>query len=64
MRIDTMVHSDMSVILWDLQPSLVDPLVRRFEHHSEFVVGLDFNLFVEGQLATCSWDETVDIIPL
>jgi peroxin-7 len=23
------------------------------------VVGLDFNLFLEGQVASCSWDESV-----
>ena len=26
------------------------------KHHSEFVLGLDFNLFLPGQIATCSWD--------
>ena len=57
-------YSDMSVILWDLQRELDDPLQRKFEHHTEFVVGIDFNLFFEGQIATCSWDETVDVIPL
>ena len=33
----------------------------RSEHHSEFVVGLDFNLFVPGQVATCSWDGFVAV---
>lgn len=51
----------MSVILWDTMAQ-GDPLVRRFDHHTEFVVGIDFNLFIEGQIGTCSWDQTVDLI--
>lgn len=49
----------MSVILWDTAAR--EPLVRRLDHHTEFVVGIDFNLFAENQLASCSWDQTVDL---
>jgi peroxin-7 len=41
----------MSVILWDT--SLENPIRNRWEHHTEFVVGLDFNIFIEGQMASC-----------
>ena len=47
----------MSLMLWDFMQE--NPLLHRFEHHTEFVVGLDFNIFIEGQLASCSWDEKV-----
>jgi len=50
---------DMTSMLWDTIQE--DPLIQRYEHHTEFVVGLDFNMFIEGQLATCSWDETVAV---
>ena len=33
-------------------------VINKFDNHSEFVVGLDFNLFVEKQLASASWDKT------
>ncbi|CDW80429.1 wd40 repeat-containing protein [Stylonychia lemnae] len=33
----------------------------QFDHHTEFVVGLDFNLFVERQIATASWDKSCSI---
>jgi len=42
---------DMSLVLWDVARD--DPLLHRYEHHSEFVVGLDFNIFIEGEMASC-----------
>jgi peroxin-7 len=46
----------MSMMLWDLgRPE--DPFMQRYEHHTEFALGVDFNIFVEGQVATCAWDE-------
>jgi peroxin-7 len=50
--------SDMTVKLWDLDHPQ-DPLVDSFTHHTEFVVGVDFNIFVNYQIASCSWDGTV-----
>eukprot|EP01119_Soliformovum_irregulare_P011577 TRINITY_DN2915_c0_g1_i1.p1 TRINITY_DN2915_c0_g1~~TRINITY_DN2915_c0_g1_i1.p1 ORF type:complete len:196 (-),score=34.79 TRINITY_DN2915_c0_g1_i1:112-699(-) len=50
---------DLTLALWDTMEDR--PLLHRFEHHSEFVVGVDFNIFVEGQLASCSWDETIHV---
>lgn len=36
--------------------------MNRFDHHTEFVVGLDFSMFNEGQLATASWDKTISTL--
>jgi peroxin-7 len=35
--------------------------MNRFDHHSEFVVGLDFNMHQEGVLASASWDKSVGV---
>ena len=44
------------MMLWDLgRPE--DPFMQRYEHHTEFALGVDFNICVEGQVATCAWDE-------
>ena len=43
----------MTVKIWDCN---TQSPINQFEHHSEFVTGLDFNLFVEGQLASVGWD--------
>lgn len=42
------VSSDMCMNIWDTEND--DALVQRCEHHTEFVVGIDFNIFVEGQV--------------
>ena len=49
---------DMTAILWDVHAP-EDAIVMRFDHHSEFVFGVDFNLFRANQVATASWDEFV-----
>lgn len=46
---------DMSVVVWDIQSGTV---LRRFDHHTEFVHGLDLNLFEENLLATTAWDRS------
>jgi peroxin-7 len=48
----------MSVKIWDCN---VQRVINTFDHHTEFVVGLDFNLFIEKQLATASWDKSVSV---
>lgn len=35
--------------------------MNKFDHHSEFVVGLDCNLFIEKQIATTSWDKKTSV---
>jgi len=54
--------SDMTMILWDYG-RLEDPFVQRYAHHTEFALGVDFNIFVEGQVATCAWDERTSSLP-
>lgn len=49
---------DMSTLIWDCNTRQV---VNRFDNHTEFVVGLDFNLFQEGQMASVSWDKSVAV---
>ena len=50
------VSYDMSVMCWDASEPEDSVLVRRDEH-TEFVIGCDWNVFNEGLLATCGWDE-------
>ena len=52
----------MTVNIWDLKEQ--NPLINRLEHHTEFVVGLDFNMFIEGQIGSCSWDESCSIFDM
>lgn len=42
-------------------PGAADPLLRVWDHHSEFAVGLDWSVLSEGVLASCAWDETVAV---
>lgn len=48
----------MSVNIWDCN---VQRVINKFDNHTEFVVGLDFNLFIEKQLVSCSWDKSVAV---
>ncbi len=54
------VSYDMSVRLWNFRPTS-SGMVRRYDHHSEFVCGLDWSLFLPGQLASCAWDRSLTI---
>lgn len=54
------VSYDMSVILWDTKAT-DKQLAKRYQHHTEFIIGLDWNLFEKGQLATASWDKSIKI---
>lgn len=51
---------DMTVRLWDVV-SPTNPLMRTWGHHTEFAVGLEFNVHIDGQLASAGWDEVVAI---
>ncbi|KAJ3043201.1 peroxisomal targeting signal 2 receptor [Rhizophlyctis rosea] len=50
---------DMTMRVWDMEKG-----VPVFVHdaHTEFVLGVDLNIFFEGQIATCAWDESVHIV--
>ncbi|KAJ3358722.1 peroxisomal targeting signal 2 receptor [Kappamyces sp. JEL0680] len=52
---------DMTVRIWNLA---LGQQVFVYDGHSEFCLGLDFNLFKRGQLATCAWDESMRILSL
>ena len=47
---------DMTVRLWNAAAP-EDALLRVWDHHTEFAVGLDFSSLLEGMLASCGWDE-------
>jgi len=49
----------MSLIFWDTHDE--NSIVAKYEHHTEFVLGCDFNLFQENLIASCAWDETVTV---
>ncbi|CAG8479102.1 4356_t:CDS:2 [Acaulospora morrowiae] len=51
---------DMTMRLWDIEKG--NPLVHVHDAHTEFVLGIDFNLYIEGQIATCAWDEKIHIL--
>jgi len=46
---------DMSVAVWDLDAG---QMVQNFDHHTEFVLGIDLSLFEENLLATAAWDRS------
>jgi len=46
---------DMNVNIWDLKDT-TNPLKFVHQQHTEFVIGLDFNNYVERQIVSCSWD--------
>jgi len=46
---------DMSVNVWDLN---MGQIINHFDHHSEFVLGVDLSLFEENLIATAAWDRT------
>ncbi|XP_030465503.2 peroxisome biogenesis protein 7 [Syzygium oleosum] len=48
---------DMTVCLWDYM--VEDSLVGRYDHHTEFAVGVDMSVLVEGLVASTGWDELV-----
>ncbi|KAJ7566951.1 hypothetical protein O6H91_02G125000 [Diphasiastrum complanatum] len=49
---------DMTVCMWDyMAPE--DALLARYDHHTEFAVGIDMSTLVEGLLASTAWDENV-----
>lgn len=50
------VSYDMSVKLWDYL-QMPNPLIAHYTHHTEFVIGCSFNLFIPSMIATAAWDE-------
>ena len=56
------VSYDMTLRLWDIDHSTNHHLLKVYNQHTEFVLGLDFNLHIPGQIATCAWDEEIVIL--
>ncbi|TPX47898.1 hypothetical protein SeLEV6574_g02402 [Synchytrium endobioticum] len=51
---------DMTVRIWDtLKPD--NHLAHVMDQHTEFVLGIDWSLYIPGQIATAAWDESVMI---
>lgn len=52
---------DMTVCLWDYM--VEDALIARYDHHTEFAVGVDMSVLVDGLMASTGWDELVYVWP-
>jgi peroxin-7 len=50
------VGYDMNLILWDVKKNAP---ISTFQHHREFVMGLDFSIFDNKKIATAAWDRTM-----
>lgn len=48
----------MSVRLWNTAKA-EDPLLRIWGHHTEFAVGIDWDVLTAGQIASCGWDALI-----
>lgn len=46
----------MTVRLWDVAAP-EDALLKIWDQHTEFVVGIDFSSLQEGLIASTGWDE-------
>lgn len=55
------VSYDMTMRLWDITKG---QQVYQHDGHTEFVLGIDFSLFVPDLIATCGWDEMVFVLSL
>ena len=53
---------DMTVAMWNTAAA-GEPLARRWDHHTEFSVGLDASTLVDGLLASAGWDEMAYVWP-
>eukprot|EP00759_Apiculatamorpha_spiralis_P006804 PhF_6_TR14078/c0_g1_i1/m.22485/K13341/PEX7, PTS2R; peroxin-7 len=54
---------DFRMCVWDLdRPQR--PLLQRYDHHKEFVVGVDWSLMEPNLVATCAWDGLMFLVQL
>jgi len=54
---------DTTVCLWDIaerRPSDAGAIAQ-YNHHTEFVMGVEWSLFQEGVLASCAWDGCMSV---
>ncbi|TPX67074.1 hypothetical protein SpCBS45565_g04042 [Spizellomyces sp. 'palustris'] len=52
---------DMTMRIWDTAMG-GNRLAHVHDQHTEFVLGVDMSMFFEGQVATCAWDELINVI--
>lgn len=53
---------DMSVKVWNCEREPAHSLIGDYGGHTEFSLGIDWNLYIQGDLATCAWDEHLCIV--
>ncbi|XP_028412817.1 peroxisomal targeting signal 2 receptor-like [Dendronephthya gigantea] len=53
------VSYDLTTRTWDYLKS--NHPQETIQHHTEFVVGIDFNLHKASEIADCSWDEQINV---
>ncbi|CAO3616913.1 unnamed protein product [Cunninghamella blakesleeana] len=53
---------DMSVRFWDMNAPPGQNMIDVYDAHTEFVLGLDWSLYIPGRIATCAWDESVHVL--
>ncbi|KAG0025503.1 peroxisomal targeting signal 2 receptor [Podila clonocystis] len=49
---------DMTMRIWDITTG---DMIEIHDAHTEFVLGVDFNLYRDREIATCAWDESVHV---
>lgn len=47
---------DMTVRLWDVSSNIEDALLKTWDHHQEFVIGIDFSVHEPGVVGSVGWD--------
>mmetsp|Transcript_12072 Transcript_12072/g.20425 ORF Transcript_12072/g.20425 Transcript_12072/m.20425 type:complete len:316 (-) Transcript_12072:280-1227(-) len=52
---------DMSMCMWDWTRTDGNPLLKRWDHHTEFAVGMDVSTLVDGLVASTGWDEMAHV---
>lgn len=53
------VSYDMNCMVWDA--SKEESVVEKYDQHTEFVLGVDWNCFVKNLLVTAGWDQMVNL---
>ncbi|MCI22567.1 peroxisome biogenesis protein 7-like [Trifolium medium] len=51
------LHRRPAIVL--SESGMFDALVSRYDQHTEFAVGVDMSVLVEGLIASTGWDELV-----
>ena len=50
---------DFTTKIWDISRPHGLQQLQSFDDHTEFVIGMDWNLHTPGELIDCAWDETL-----